>query len=327
MNLKSDLVCTGIDDNYLWPWVVSVYSAKVNSSENFRVLLGYIKNSLSDKNINLIREFCETLEIEVGFHEFEFNYEVKTSNLPVQAYIRLLWFDLLDEDFLWLDSDTLLLANWQSIFRIHSDYDSKITIRAAIDTPVVKFNLERYPDNVAYQRAGTEYFNSGVFIAHPRVWKSNNFHDRWPEVAARHKDLGFVHHDQDVLNFLLHDSKEILDSSYNSIVMQGSPIEQKILHFTGRPKPWHFSANEKIYFQAIEILKAKNGKGAFGGLNWQWEYMNYWRYEAALISHVEENKALLESLKTTRQSTETPLSALRDQLKFLILKLCGHKWI
>jgi lipopolysaccharide biosynthesis glycosyltransferase len=327
MNLERNLVCTGIDDNYLWPWMVSIYSAKVNATNDFHVLLGFIRGTLSEKNIKLIEDFCATFEIKLELQEFEFNYEVKTSNLPIQAYIRLLWFDILEEDFLWLDSDTLLLANWQSIFSLSNPNQNKIAIRAVVDESVVKYNLSRYPKNLAYQRGGSSYFNSGIFIGNPRVWKSEGFHISWPKVAANHKELGFVHHDQDVLNFLTHDSKEIISPSFNSIVMQGSHIDQKILHFTGRPKPWNFDSESKIYFSSLEILKNAGGSGAFGGLNWLWEYQNYWRYEADLFDNIKQRLTLFNEVQKIRFGGDFTLMGSRDKIKLIILRLCGRKWL
>jgi lipopolysaccharide biosynthesis glycosyltransferase len=219
------------------------------------------------------------------------------------------------------------MSNWQSIFNLIERDNSDVAIRATIDGSIVEHNLKLYGNNTAYQRGGKSYFNSGVFIASPKVWKNKGFNVSWPKVAANHRELGFIHHDQDVLNYLLHDSKEIINSSFNSIVMQGSYIDQKILHFTGRPKPWQFTSESQNYFVALEVLKAKNGKGAFGGLNWHLEYQNYWRYESAMMINVESDVVLREGLEKLRQGSKIRLMSFKDKFKFIILNLSGRKWI
>jgi lipopolysaccharide biosynthesis glycosyltransferase len=242
------LVCSGIDDNYLWPWMVSIFSAKLHSVQDFSVNLGYIKGSLSKDNKKFIIDFCSELNMEIHFKEFEFDYQVKTSNLPIQAYIRLLWLDTLSEPFLWLDADTLALENWQQIYGNLDLESTGIVLCAALDTDVISKKIHLFPNNIAYKRGGSSYFNSGIFLGFPKNLRDKQFNLQWPDVASKHIELGFEHHDQDVLNYLAFESKKIIDSSFNTLVMQGSIISQRILHFTGQPKPWYFDETSQNYF-------------------------------------------------------------------------------
>ena len=321
-----NVLCSGIDDNYTWPLLVALFGASKHRSRDFIVNIGYIGNTLSQANRELIERFCIQLNIEVHLKEFAFDYQVKTSNLPIQAYIRLLWLDLLDESFLWLDADTLPLANWQTIFDNPLDDDSNVVIRAAIDTDIVKSRLAQFPDNLAYVRGGKHYFNSGIFMANATLWKKNNFHEEWPKVAANHKELGFKHHDQDVLNYLSFQNSEILDPSFNRLVMQGSFLDQKILHFTGQPKPWHFDEEAKKYFSSIELLKEKNGSGAFGGVNWLFEYQNYWRHENSLLEFFSSSEVLSAYLANSYQASRKSLLGPKDRIKNFLLAAIGRKW-
>jgi len=323
---ESNVICSGIDDNYTWPLLVSLFGASKYKTRDFVVNIGYIGNTLSQANRELIESVCNQLGIEVHLNEFTFEYKVKTSNLPIQAYIRLLWLDLLDESFLWLDADTLPLANWQKVFDNPLDNKSNVVIRAAIDSDIVKSRLAQFPGNLAYTRGGKRYFNSGIFMANSKLWKQNKFHEEWPKVAANHKELGFTHHDQDVLNYLAFQNSEILDPSFNRLVMQGSFIDQKILHFTGQPKPWHFNEEAKNYFSSIELLKENNGTGAFGGVNWLFEYQNYWRHENALLAHFSKNDELNTALTNSYQASRKSLLGPKDKIKNALLGIIGRKW-
>jgi lipopolysaccharide biosynthesis glycosyltransferase len=323
---ESNVICSGIDDNYTWPLLVALYSASVHKSRDFIVKIGYIGKTLSHANRELIQSFCNQLSIEVHLKEFTFEYKVKTSNLPIQAYIRLLWLDLLDESFLWLDADTLPLANWQTVFDNPIDNKSNVVIRAAIDSDIVKSRLAQFPGNLAYTRGGKRYFNSGIFMANSKLWKQNKFHEEWPKVAANHKTLGFTHHDQDVLNYLAFQNSDVLDPSFNRLVMQGSFLDQKILHFTGQPKPWLFDEKAKNYFSSIELLKEKNGTGAFGGANWLFEYQNYWRHENDLLEHFKDSKNLITTLNNSYLSGRKGLLGPKDKIKKALLDIIGRKW-
>jgi len=320
------LVCTGIDDNYLWPWLVSIFSAKIHSAEDFSVNLGYIKGSLSKDNQKIIMECCSALQVEIVIKEFEFDYQVKTSNLPIQAYIRLLWLDALSQPFLWLDADTLALENWQQIYNGLDLESTGIVLSAALDTDVIAKKIKLFPHNLAYVKGGSSYFNSGIFLGFPNNWREKNFHNEWPAVASQHVELGFQHHDQDILNYLAYEKKEIIDGSFNTLVMQGSLIDQKILHFTGQPKPWHFDDTAKNYFSSIEHLKSKTGSGAFGGVNWHFEYQNYWRHEKALIAFFKSDENLHGKLVEKYAGARKPIMARNDVIKNLLLLLIGKKW-
>ena len=320
------VICSGIDDNYLWPWMVSIYSAKLHSSGAFSVKLGYVKGSLTESNQKFVIDFCSALEINIEIEGFDFDFKVKTSNLPVQAYIRLLWLDKLEDPFLWIDADTLLLEDWQGIFENLQDYSAGTVLFAALDTDVIKGKLEMYPNNQAYVRGGDTYFNSGIFLGFPENWKKEFFHQKWPEIAAKHVELGFEHHDQDVLNYLVFEHKKIFNSSYNCLVMQDSLINQRILHFTGQPKPWHFDATSQSYFSSIELLKERNGTGAFGGVNWLFEYQNYWRHERELLKSLSSDSKLKNPSLLLYKSARKQLMARNDVLKHKLLLAVGRKW-
>jgi lipopolysaccharide biosynthesis glycosyltransferase len=303
-----------------------MYSAKLHASGEFSVYLGHINGSLRADNIEIIKHFCSELQIPIQIRGFNFDYDVQVSHIPIQAYIRILWLDNLDNPFLWLDSDTLLLENWQNVFQNLDNTNLNLVIHAALDTDIIETRLNAFPNNSAYRRGRTTYFNDGVFLAYPKNWRAMKFHLAWPEIAARYQELGFEHHEQDVLNYMLFKNKEILQSSFNSLVMQGSKIEQCILHFTGQPKPWHFDKNAQKYFLSIESLKHKNGNGAFGGLNWLFEYQNYWRHERALLSLLSSDVKLGDELQKLYGLSRRPLMERNDFIKYKLLLAIGRKW-
>jgi len=84
-------MCTGIDDGFVWPWMVSIYSASVKSRKKFDVGLGVIKGQFGSQNLKLIQAFCNALDINLIYREFDFNFRIQLNeHLPVQSYIRMI---------------------------------------------------------------------------------------------------------------------------------------------------------------------------------------------------------------------------------------------
>jgi len=325
----SNLICTGIDDGYVWPWMVSIFSARVHSKRKLSVGLGVIAGQFSVANRELIQQFCDLLDIELLYREFEFNFVVQLDErIPIQSYIRILWMDTLDREFLWLDSDTLCLEKWDRILDYRENKDERSVISAVSDRHINRRGLINSPDNKAFQVASGSYFNDGVFLADPVRWQELGFPKIWKELAENHAEFGFTHHNQDILNFLLRDKKKLIDSSYNCIVSAPSEIGQRILHFAGGPKPWHLDSKSKRYFCAIETLKASNdASGAFSGKNWIFEFENYWRHEDSLIEELENSAELKTIALALKDSMRLPIRNNRDNIKLSILLFLGKKWL
>jgi len=323
---KSNLVCAGMDDGYLWPFLVSIFAAKSHASQDFRVAVGSINGGLSNKSKKIIGEFAQLMQIPIEIRDFTLNEDLQSTHLNIQAYTRLLWLDTLEENFLWLDADTLPLENWEGVFNQLENEPPNIVLAAAIDSTIIN-NMYKSPKNAAYLAGSRSYFNDGIFLGNPIAWRENGYSQKWREVGSAYRELGFIEHDQDILNYLLLDDKKIMSPSFNAMVMPSSNIGQKILHFTGNPKPWHFDEKAKRYFISIEVLKdSKSGLGAFGGANWVYEYRNYWRHEEALLNFCQSNQSLEPEIQTLFKDARRELLDRRDLIKLKLLDAAGKKW-
>jgi lipopolysaccharide biosynthesis glycosyltransferase len=180
---------------------------------------------------------------------------------------------------------------------------------------------------LAYHRSADCYFNSGVFLANPLKWREKKYDQTWKEVGANFKELGFMHHDQDILNYVLSNDKRLIPGKFNVISSHPTQVIQKILHFAGGPKPWQLNDNSLKYFASIENLKARGSQeGAFSGKNWLFEFENYKRHEEQLLLFFHQDKKLQERLKILRSQAERTLMDKNDILKLRLLKLIGKKW-
>ena len=70
----SIFICTGIDDYYLWPWMVSIFSASIHSQKKIKVGLGVISGNFSLENLRVVQNFCKYLDIDLVYREFVFDF-------------------------------------------------------------------------------------------------------------------------------------------------------------------------------------------------------------------------------------------------------------
>ena len=326
MNSKTNLVCAGIDDGYLWPFLVSIFAAKIHASSDFRVAVGSINGGLSDESKKIIEKSADFIEIPIEIRDFSLNEDLQSTHLNIQTYSRLVWLDTLEENFLWLDADTLPLENWEGVFNQLANEPSNIVLSAALDTTIIN-NMHKFPSNAAYAAGGNSYFNAGIFLGNPIAWRDRGYSQKWRETGSAYRELGFIEHDQDILNYLLVYDKKIMPPEFNAMVMPSSDIKQKILHFTGNPKPWHFNEVAKRYFISIETLKdLKTGLGAFGGTNWVYEYYNYWRHEEMLLTLCQSNLNLASEIGKLFSGARRELLDNKDLIKLKLLNAAGKKW-
>jgi lipopolysaccharide biosynthesis glycosyltransferase len=281
---------------------------------------------LSDESKKIIGKFADFIDVPIEIRDFSLNEDLQTTDLNIQIYTRLLWLDTLEEKFLWLDADTLPLENWDEVFFLDEYGKSEATISAVVDKGIVE-NMPVQSRNMAYVAGDKLYFNAGIFLGNPSRWQSLGYDKVWREIGKVVEEYGFVHNEQDILNYILAEDKRMISEEYNAMVMPGSDIKQKILHYTGNPKPWHFDEIAKRYFISIETLKNyKTGMGAFGGANWVYEYQNYWRHEESLLALCQGNQNLVSDMAKLYANSRRELLDRKDRFKLMLMNATGKKW-
>jgi lipopolysaccharide biosynthesis glycosyltransferase len=162
MTRADNVVASAIDDNYVWPLLVMLRSAKSTAKNPFRFILGFDQETLSSTNRRIIEKVCNLWEIEVSSVEINLNIPIEPGTYITSAsYARLLLADILEEPFLWIDADVLLQSGWELFFEFDSSLVSDPIARAIRD-PLVQFGIpESQIENRAVANAGSDYFNAG----------------------------------------------------------------------------------------------------------------------------------------------------------------------
>jgi lipopolysaccharide biosynthesis glycosyltransferase len=288
-----------------------------------------MNDMLSKSSVSFINEIKKELEIEVEIiniytslqpvFEYQFNLTV---------YARLFLMDILQEDFLWLDADLILMPGWDSIFDEFGDRNSADTIIYGVSDSLATREKLLREGNLALSGSNERYINSGVLKVCIREWKKLNPQFSWQQIAADPKSFQFRFPDQDVINFLCAGKISLLPTCYNYIAGDFKPFQQNTLikHYAGFPKPWKMDRRGKEYFLGIQ------GAQYFSTNNWIAQhgdafthYPIYWQIEEEITSFLRKiNPSLAKHAEQIREKTITKLN-MRSSIKHKIMKLVTKK--
>ena len=320
-----------IDDNYLWPWMVTVYSGVINCEGAFpKLILANPNNLLSLENQKFARDFANILEIDLEILKLDIEADLKFEHhFNETIYSRILMMDILSNDFLWLDSDLVLMTGWNSIFQEKGDcQDDDVVIRGVLDTVLYRERLTA-SGNGAILRSEGRYLNSGVLLMSPTNWKKIDAPSLWLEMAQNPGNYGIAPNDQDILNFLCAGRSSVLPPKYNYIVGDeySSTDHNLIQHFAGPPKPWKLSKTTKEFFLSVQ------GFNYFKPQNWNTFYADtflyypkYWKLElelSELLHRADTN--VLKAVNELRDKNVLSMD-FASRLKYLGLSFFSRKW-
>ena len=323
------LIATSCDDRYLWPWACSVYSAVVHSNRPLRLQMINVNGLLSPSGQRIAKDLLSLLHVdgEITEMSLELNTDFRYQwNATVYARLGLL--DVMEERFMWLDSDTILRSGWNEIFAEAERLmqDSNVIACGVLDCPTTLDELRQSGNNSAFQTSQGVYVNAGIFMADPVRWRRSGNNLLWKELVTKQSELGFIYGDQDVLNYLLAGKVGILPPQFNHIVSEAANGTEVILHYAGAPKPWKLTERGRAFYVAIEAINFDRPNDQISvGEAWRL-FPTYWSAERALIAFLEErgNIELLNELLALRESqlAETPF---QERAKFAVMRLLAKK--
>ena len=283
------LTCT--DSKFVIPTGVMFYSVcknNVGEELNFYLIVdGSVTEKQKQSIENEIKKFEKTTIhfFKVDIKEIEEYLVVVAPNFPKSIYYRLLLSDILPKDLdkiLYLDGDIIVRHSLKELWNTDiSNY--------SLGAVVNQTNGKKFWERLKYPKE-KGYFNSGVLLVNIKYWRENCLSNKFIDYLKHNSD-SLVNPDQDVLNYVLQDSKILLPERYNvqeffyyvdreivdcenSAEIDKYIFNPTILHFTGN-KPWHFYCLhplKSIYYmykaqtqwakdKTMEIIKCSNYLG------------------------------------------------------------------
>jgi len=144
--------------------------------------------------------------------------------LNIGTNLRFLIFKYFHEPVLYLDVDTLVVANLSGLL------SDKLEPVSVVLEPSADLRREK-----AESLAVTSYFNAGVIRVDAAAYDYDGVMLAVSDILRRYGER-ITWGDQDILNILFEPDKQLLDGAYNFIPFL-STGEPRIIHYAGR-KPW-----------------------------------------------------------------------------------------
>ena len=222
-------IVTAADDNYALG-VIALISSITNSTPDdilteCRFVFGFVESDLSTKNLEAIRSVGESSGMRFETRKFVPGSGKTRRHITSTTFAKFFFLDSMQEPFLWLDCDAIVLRGWHEI--LSQDQ------RMSASQPYL---VVRRPDD------SHEKFNAGVFASLPGHAIAD-----WEERVGLH-ELSLEQH---IFQAEMSPRSVSIRASFNVVTIWGglNPTKPRILHFAGPLKPWHL--REKVHAKCI----------------------------------------------------------------------------
>lgn len=281
------------DDNYLYPFLIAIYSAALYSDETFSIIVGDAGVNLSDESREIITHTCEKLQINLNWCKIslESSFNRSLGHIAPITIGRLALMDVLPSPFVYVDVDLVFLHGWQKLLS-EGDFLSGIVVKAVEDA--IPTQLKKEWTSIGTNKAFNSerpYFNAGVLVVNPEVWREFEYSNKWRDLYFdKYDSLGFRFLDQDILNYLLAEKIVILPEQFNFQVTWGMSGQKNcrfpsktsdlslpfVLHFIGSAKPWRYSKKSRDSFFASKLTSVGKLDENINTSNIEWMSQYFW---------------------------------------------------
>ncbi len=247
-------ICFSIDDNYVKPMLVTIYSLLKNNKSNSVFHFYIFTEGLKEENSELIKKFLEyNLCYLYDFIKIDTSVVSKGRNLYENEYhsgyikditlAKVLIPSSLPQNIhkcLYLDSDLIILGDIKDIYNITLDKD--YIVGMVLDYWKGSFN--------------SDYYCAGVILFDLDKWRGYDIDSSIRNFIQSKFFYRVRFGEQDILNWVLNEKIKRLDDNYS--LVNDAKSERKyrykhpyIIHYTGRYKPWR-DFSDKIYDSYLE---------------------------------------------------------------------------
>ena len=200
-------IMVSLNNKYIYPLIVSITSALINSNINKTTLIYHIlcSKQLRKKNINKLKSLLQIFptNLEMIFYNMGDAF-IKFKN---QKFSQVTYYRLLSPIFIplkriiYLDSDTLIFHDLFEMFQLSFK-----------DNYVLGF-LDILSGAVDYLGLKSEkYINAGIILINLEKIRKDRKHYELLYMALNHKNL--KHHDQTIINYVLYPNIGVLPCKY-----------------------------------------------------------------------------------------------------------------
>jgi lipopolysaccharide biosynthesis glycosyltransferase len=313
---KTRNVAVGFDDNYLFPFLLLAFSISQNSSTLPKIFIANVNSTLSGESQNLVSRFCSSLGLEIEIFEASIPKNVRTSSrVSIAGYGRLWLADNLSEDFVYIDTDSLVLPGWEKVFDFVEllDQDRELLLAAM---PALENKTPPWPIEIGDE---TQYrFHSSILVINRRNWKDHFAKPEnmpWQKIASMHDELKFVGHDQPVLQYAAQGKYLHLPEDFVNFATKYTQTTRVVTSGVWK-KPWTVPRDQ--YFKYISsLMMYQEYERVFAVIK---ELDIYSKYEDDLFEYLGTDLALKTEIEKIKNRSQIELQ-LRQSITFLVNKM------
>ena len=255
-------VLCATDDNYA-PYCGVMLTSFLENHKAFHTEV-YIVVKKRLKEEKRLKRLEERYDVKVNIVEFPFSditssFPIGNRHWTIEMYYRLFAPELLPKDIdrvLYLDCDIIVDGD------VSEMYFSDINNISALVCPDFFMYVKHkgWATHLGYEEE-KGYFNSGVMFINLDYWREHNIQESCLEYLKIHHDILFFY-DQDVLNYVLRDTKKFVNLEYNflsNLISKGVynsfdtatkneiiSCHPRVIHFIS-PKPWSIFSYKYTY--------------------------------------------------------------------------------
>lgn len=293
------------DNNFVMQTAVSITSLIYNRKKiNYKVYI--IGSNLSAESVNILKSLSyKNISVEIIDGDLEKIKNLHSDNDKTKKHLSateaaLFKFQLPNifhqySKILYLDGDTIITNSLEELYNtnIENHY-----VAAVHDTGKLYFKHK-------YTQLCPDYFNSGVMLLNLELLRKDSVPEKLIKTKLEQKDSFLM--DQNALNIVFKDKIKIVDIKYNLLIQNLDrsrahwSIEQindlfksnyknfneikkqaRIIHFSSKDKPWHFS---NITFAKLWYKFYK--KSPFGKIPLKREIYQKWNSKFNNFEYIE----------------------------------------
>lgn len=317
MDLNRDTnITVSFDDKYIYPFLLLAFSIQKNSTKKPKIFIANVNSTLSKDSQNIIAIFSRLDRREFRVVEVSIPKNVKTSSRVSIAGYRRLWLAYnLSEDFVYIDTDSLVLPGSETIFDylelIEENQELLLAAMPALENKTPPWPIPK-EDKTQYR------FHSGILVIKNENWKkhfSTPGNLPWQKIATMHDELKFVGHDQPVLQYAAQGKYLHLPDDFVNLATKFTETA-KVVTSGVWLKPW--TVPREQYFKYISsLMMYQNYKEVFGVVK---ELEIYSRYEDEMLDYLSLDENLKQEILENKLRFQTVFK-IRHNIPFLANKI------
>lgn len=268
-------IAFNIDNNYVQHCAVTMVSLfKNNPEEQFTIHI--VSDGLADEGKTALCQLAESYRSTVRYYSPDpealkgFTIRKFSKRISMATYYRCILADLLPQNLdkvLYLDCDIVVTGNISPFWNTPIDHTGVAAVEDTGCREAQRYEILQYPMQ-------DSYFNAGVLLINLDYWRRHQVGQACISYFHTYPER-ILFNDQDLLNSILHDQKELVglewnvqDGFYRNTTAFGQEWHKDhahvlkhptILHYTNR-KPWNYDSQHplrNLYFDYLDLTPWK----------------------------------------------------------------------